>query len=590
MREPITPLDVRFAQASAAPRRVCCPVCSTTADARPVLEVPALAPPHVALTLMSCPHCGSVHFDPPGIRDFSDLGAARAAFWRFYAEAGGGVWETIWPLLAVRDRGSLLDVGCGLGFALDFWQRTASGEAVGVELADYGAAGARELGLTIHRERVERCEPLRGRRFDVVYASEVVEHVEDPRAFCRLLARFVADDGVLVMTTPAAEYIAEPNHGTMLLTALAPGFHGFLLSARAFEEALRDAGFAHVTLRRFNERQIAWASRRPIAVDLDEARMRGRVYDYMTTRLETLPASSPVALGHAYRLLRDWCNTGRIADAVAVDRRLRQGIEDAHGREALDPSQLVAACAGVRSLDDVGRLGPYFLCGYPYFAGVLAQHADRDYARARMLYAAAAECARSIARIGVVHLPEASATYWPARIAGATLALALGDDAGAASLAEVADVGDELRAEHAFGTVSGAQVEALLPSVAEELIARGRMPAARVVADAYVRYVMRVYGAEGVSLALLQRADADATHPAPDDAAFAPFHAALAVEDVQARAGALAEFVAVAEALGGRHASRARALAVRARQAAGMPPAAPAFAFEMSFTLAPARR
>jgi SAM-dependent methyltransferase len=531
-----------------------------------------------------------VHFDPPGVRDFSDLGATHEGFWRFYAEAGGGVWETIWPLLAVRDRGSLLDVGCGLGFALDFWQRTGRGSAVGVELADYGAAGARELRVTIHRERLEDCEPLRDRRFDVVYASEVVEHVEDPRAFCALLAPFVAEDGVLVITTPAAEYIAEPNRGTTLLTALAPGFHGFLLSARALEDALRRAGFGHVDVRRFNERMIAWASRRPIAVDFDEARLRGRCYDYMKDRIDSLPPTSPVALGYAYRLLRDWCNSGRLAEARAIEQRLRRGIEASHGGDALEPSRIAAACAKATSLDDVGRSGPYFLSCYPYFAGALAQHVDRDYALARTLYAAAADCARSVARVGVVHLPEVSAIYWPARIADATLALALGDDAGAASLAEVADRGHELRVEQAFGTVGGAQVEALLPAVAEELMARGRASAARTVADAYARYVVREYGAEAASLEGLRRADGDVAVPAPADPAFAPFHAAHCAVDAQARSAALGEFVRVAEALKGRHASRARALAIKARQAAGMPPAAPAFAFEMSFKLGPPGR
>ena len=91
MPESITPLDVRFAAPSARPRRAQCPVCSTQGNAQPVLEVPALSPPHVMLTLLACAHCGSVHFDPPGISDFSDLGAAREDFWRFYAEAGGGV-------------------------------------------------------------------------------------------------------------------------------------------------------------------------------------------------------------------------------------------------------------------------------------------------------------------------------------------------------------------------------------------------------------------------------------------------------------------------------------------------------------------
>jgi 2-polyprenyl-3-methyl-5-hydroxy-6-metoxy-1,4-benzoquinol methylase len=67
----------------------------------------------------------------------------------------------------------------------------------------------------------------RGRRFDVVYASEVIEHVPDPAAFAALLAARVADDGVLVLTTPSADYIEPGTAFAHTTAALAPGFHGF---------------------------------------------------------------------------------------------------------------------------------------------------------------------------------------------------------------------------------------------------------------------------------------------------------------------------------------------------------------------------
>ncbi|MGH8852109.1 MAG: hypothetical protein ACREYD_14070, partial [Casimicrobiaceae bacterium] len=98
-----------------------------------MLTVPAIEPEGRTLTLIRCAGCTSLFYEPSDIADFSDLAHDTDAFWRFYVEVGGGVWETIWPILAAANRGSLLDVGCGFGFALDFWQRTARGEAVGLE-------------------------------------------------------------------------------------------------------------------------------------------------------------------------------------------------------------------------------------------------------------------------------------------------------------------------------------------------------------------------------------------------------------------------------------------------------------------------
>jgi SAM-dependent methyltransferase len=321
----ITPDDVRWHGADAVDVALRCAVCGHAGPHRPVLDVPSLAAPHPWLTFVRCAGCGSGFYHPPGVHDFSDLGGLDDSFTRLYAEVGGGVWETIWPLLVASERGSLLDIGCGYGFALDFWQQSGRGDAVGVELAEYGAAGAQALGVTIHDELLQDCEALRGRRYDCVYASEVIEHVPSPADFAALLAEWVSEEGVLTLTTPSAEFIVPEQHGTTQLVALAPGFHGFLLSAPAFEQALRDAGFAHVEVRRFHERQMAWASRRPLRLDFDHARMRAAYLDYLRARTRTLPAASSIGLGYGYRLMRDETNAGALERAREAELRLREG-------------------------------------------------------------------------------------------------------------------------------------------------------------------------------------------------------------------------------------------------------------------------
>ena len=145
--------DVAWIDDAAPPLAARCAVCGDPGPHRKLLVVPSLAPPYTALTLSRCAGCGSGFYDPPGITDFSDLNQDRDDFWRFYVEVGGGVWETIWPLFVDRAGGrrTLLDIGCGFGFAVDFWRRAMRADAVGVELADYGAVGARMLDIPVHR-------------------------------------------------------------------------------------------------------------------------------------------------------------------------------------------------------------------------------------------------------------------------------------------------------------------------------------------------------------------------------------------------------------------------------------------------------
>lgn len=505
----ITPGDIRFIANEAwnAQQRTC-PVCLMTGSTAPKLAVPALEPPHEALTLLECQSCRSLFYEPPGIRDFDEISGARKEFARFYAEAGGGVWETIWPLLVAADRGSFLDVGCGFGFAVDFWQTTARGDAVGVELAEYGAMGALALGVTIHRELLDDCKALVGRTFDIVYASEVVEHVERPGAFVNMLARRVNAEGVLILTTPAAAFVAPKNTSSSLLGALAPGFHGFLLSAQAFEQLVRDAGFAHVEVRRFTERQIAWASRRPLKLDFNDARMRAVAFDYMVARLGTLEQGSAEWQGYAYRLLRDFTNLGRLVEAHALERQLREAMHIADGFSLDRLDSVVERYAAARTLAEVGSVGAFFLPCYLYYAATLAERVDRDYARARRCYGAAAEMAKSAARISVAYFGEAASIYWPARIGDALLALALGDDSHAATLVELAEHGHQLTAEHAFSLAEPGRVETLLPAVVEDLEWLGRFNAAAMIAGAYANYLARAHNADPRAPAYAQRAQA----------------------------------------------------------------------------------
>ena len=181
-----------------------------------------------------------------------------------------------------------------------------------------------------------------GQRFDVGFASEVIEHVPDPVAFVALLAARVADDGVLVLTTPCADYIEPAQHSPTLLAALAPGFHGFLLSRQAFGDIARKCGLLYVDVRVFGERQMLWASRRPLCVEPKHPAMVGAYLDYLARRTSTPEPSSPVWQGFSYRRLKDLLNAGRVPEAKSVGVTLLAALEANYGSEIGDPEATLA--------------------------------------------------------------------------------------------------------------------------------------------------------------------------------------------------------------------------------------------------------
>ena len=103
------------------------------------------------------------------------------------------------------DGKSALDVGCGAGLLAEPLARLGA-KVTGVDASPEVIAVARghaaTMGLAIDY-RVGDVQALEG-QFDLVTAMEVIEHVADPAAFLKALAKRLASGGLLVMSTPNA--------------------------------------------------------------------------------------------------------------------------------------------------------------------------------------------------------------------------------------------------------------------------------------------------------------------------------------------------------------------------------------------------
>lgn len=98
---------------------------------------------------------------------------------------------------------SAADVGCGAGLLAEPLARLgAKVTAVDAAEANIEAARAHAQGQGLEVDyRVGGVEALE-ERYDLVCALEVVEHVADARAFVQGLAEALADEGLLILSTP----------------------------------------------------------------------------------------------------------------------------------------------------------------------------------------------------------------------------------------------------------------------------------------------------------------------------------------------------------------------------------------------------
>jgi 2-polyprenyl-3-methyl-5-hydroxy-6-metoxy-1,4-benzoquinol methylase len=121
----------------------------------------------------------------------------RAA--RSLGRAHGRIHETAARLLAARGAGGvLLDAGCGTG---DLW-RAVSGRftsCTGVDAVQYPGLPQEVRFLAAN---LDGRLPLEDAAVDTAAAIEVIEHLENPRAFMRELVRVTRPGGWIVVTTP----------------------------------------------------------------------------------------------------------------------------------------------------------------------------------------------------------------------------------------------------------------------------------------------------------------------------------------------------------------------------------------------------
>lgn len=101
---------------------------------------------------------------------------------------------------------SVLDVGAGSGIDRPDWMHalvaSVATEAVGVELDGALAAKAKAKGFDVVAADAQTMDL--GRRFQVVWAGEVVEHLSCVGGFLDAARRHLEPEGRLVLTTPNA--------------------------------------------------------------------------------------------------------------------------------------------------------------------------------------------------------------------------------------------------------------------------------------------------------------------------------------------------------------------------------------------------
>jgi SAM-dependent methyltransferase len=148
----------------------------------------------------------------------------------------------------IRPGDRVLDLGCGAG---DFTAEIARAGAtpVGVEVAEAALARARSRHPALHFRLapIEGPLPLGDGEFDVVFSSEVIEHVADTARWLSEVRRVLAPDGRLLLTTPSHGRVRVALGGVERFSEPL-GDHLHLYTRRSLREVLGELGLDGVSV------------------------------------------------------------------------------------------------------------------------------------------------------------------------------------------------------------------------------------------------------------------------------------------------------------------------------------------------------
>jgi SAM-dependent methyltransferase len=207
-------------------------------------------------SFVRCRSCGLVQQNPQ-----SEPGAVAARYdgeYLRYEEEHQYAYRDL-ELLALRDIGleaaaaplfasaraegrapRALDVGCATG-ALLAALRDKGWEPQGVEISEAQARyGESRHGLPIFAGTLEDAR-FPSSSFELVHASHLIEHLNDPASFLDEVARVLAPGGLLALTTPNADGFQARLLGARWRSAIYD--HLYLFSLRTLRALLESKGF-----------------------------------------------------------------------------------------------------------------------------------------------------------------------------------------------------------------------------------------------------------------------------------------------------------------------------------------------------------
>lgn len=226
---------------------------------------------HHGMKLFSCRACRTVHLHPrPTPADVTALysdayGNASESYFAKVEKKLRRSRRRIAALARIKSGGRFLDIGCNGGFMVEA-ARERGFEAYGLDIDPISIDYARKH-YPANRFVLAPLEDYapQAPRFDLIYCSEVIEHLADPGGFIDRVFELLAPGGLLFLTTPDISHWRRDRDVTRW-DGFCPPSHCVYFTPRSLTALLHRAGFIGVDRRWSFKPGIKLTCRKPASI------------------------------------------------------------------------------------------------------------------------------------------------------------------------------------------------------------------------------------------------------------------------------------------------------------------------------------
>jgi len=412
--------DIIWMRSQEETTNVACPICNSRETKTLMLKAKNPLCQSEWFCLYQCNACESCFYEP-FIPPQYEIDFGSHSYTDFYVEQGAGIDFMVRPLVWISKSTqikSFLDVGCGFGFAVDFAERMLLCKGVGVEPSRYGQIGAALLGREIYNAYLEEVQELQDTRFDVIMASEVIEHVPKPYEFISSLKTHLNPEGILILTTPNSRYINEQTPIEILLETLYLDFHFILFSPNSIEFMLRQSGFKNIFVFQEGHRLVIFASDSENfhINQASETEFRNNYYiPYLVDFFQNRSEEDRFYDGIGWRLFKEYVNLGKLEEALEVYEILRKSLISKYGQKIEHPQLMYDTILEIQQFEDLPQYTPCFIAGLYYYLGLCFLNKIIDYTKSAMLFQHSFEISKKLLSLSTVYFCELADLLWRAK-------------------------------------------------------------------------------------------------------------------------------------------------------------------------------